>query len=104
MLDKLLSNEGKVLYFAVLLILLFVLVWYMYKSFKAENLEGNQVYTSGADQRFAQEFTSANMGSSDAEYNIFNKDWRDYKKPDNYKNAYSEHFDVYRDPYGRKKN
>ena len=106
MLDKLLSPESKVLYFAVLLILLLVIVWFLRTRPSSEHLAKNQVYTSGATQRvIGTLFSEPTQGEYDITYNDEIKDWKDYKKPDNYMNAYSEHFSVYRDPYntGKKK-
>lgn len=80
---KLLNNHSlKIVYFAVLLYLLFLVVWYLsYLSVSSEKLEGNQIYTAGANMRMlGQEFTSTNQGENTIVYNDELRNWNDYKK------------------------
>lgn len=73
------SSSVKVSYFAILLFLLILAVWYLSSS-AAENLEGNQIYTAGATMRvLGQQFSSTDQGSNDIVYNDEIKNWNDYK-------------------------
>jgi hypothetical protein len=66
-----LSNEAKVAYFALVLVIL-ILVFYSVQTYNGEHLENTQyLYTSGASQRFfGSEFSSANQGDYTTGYNF----------------------------------
>lgn len=62
------SEQATCAYF-VLVLLILVLVFYSLRP--SENLENqNYIYTSGANQRFAGEFSSANQGDYTTGYNF----------------------------------
>jgi hypothetical protein len=64
------SSSAVCAYFALVLLML-VLVFYVVHSGSSERLENqNYIYTSGADQRFAGEFSGANQGDYTTGYNF----------------------------------
>lgn len=71
------GSQSAVSAYFVLVLLMLVLIFYAVRT-SSENLENqNYVYTSGADQRFAGEFSSANQGEYTTGYNFnvpLNKD------------------------------
>ena len=61
-----------VAYFSILLVLLILVVYY---TKKRENLDEPQIYTAGATMRvIGQQFTAANQGYDDRQYNILEYD------------------------------
>lgn len=64
------SQSAVCAYFALVLLML-VLVFYVVRSGSSERLENQSyIYTSGANQRFAGEFSSANQGDYTTGYNF----------------------------------
>lgn len=80
--ESLESPNVKLLYFGLLILFVLLIVWYLKNmSSKAEQLEGNQIYTAGATMRvLGQQFTSTDQGSNDIVYNDEIKDWNNYKQ------------------------
>lgn len=65
------GSQSAVCAYFTLVLLMLVLVFYVVHSGSSERLENqNYIYTSGADQRFAGEFSSANQGDYTTGYNF----------------------------------
>lgn len=60
----------RLVYFAVLIVVVILILSYFKKMSGAEHLEGNQIYTAGASMRvLGSQFSSTNQGENEIVYN-----------------------------------